>query len=89
MHFCTKVIHSLVSKSVKYNLQNTDFILEVGINNITHNSVKYSLTLTSKLTSKGVTRVYMIQEQDDMELDIHISVTIHHIEHAFDEQTSN
>lgn len=52
-------MHSLVCNGVKYNLQNPDLTLEVGINNKTYNNVKYSLTLTSKLTSKGVTRVYI------------------------------
>ena len=81
-------MHSLVCNGVKCNLQNPDLFLEVGINNITY-YVKYSLTLTSKLTSNGVTRVYMIQEQDDIELDIHIAVTIHHIKHVFDIQINN
>lgn len=31
----------------------------------------------------------MIQEQDNIELDINIAVSIHHIEHVFDEQINN
>lgn len=84
MGFYMKIMTSLINTAVRYNSQNPNFALEVGIVDLTPNIVKFSLTLVSHNTLKKITKMYHIQEQDDIQFTLVLA--IHHLHPLFDEQ---